>query len=477
MTDEPNRRSSPGPRLSFPWWTIYRFSRRACRRSRGGGPLRGRRSRTRSAQGPDSLPLLLDAERLAPDDKRRLSAADAYAQKGGKDPLAAVLALESSPPNPTKYLTLFLDEGGLSRQDLTARAAAAVGRSGSAASAFQTALGSFSGNRDLDQDGDGFWEERWTFTSGSPVEWVRDSAEDGVPDYTAELTQGRVVSLSYRSETGTMTTVQYSRYPFVETARDAGATGITVFFLKPYTLQAGFLRTTPTSPIKGLSPAVSSRIRLPSMAQILAAAYRSEDLGADGTTRIRTTSIENGREVYREEDTNGEGVIDHRVWFQNGQPIRGERSLDGGLTFAVTETWRAGALVSEAIDTNGDGKVDFRQTFAPRPSRSWDFNEDGIDDSRETPGPQGTVVLEFSTALNGVFDLRLVFFGVNIVGASLYGTNIDITEDSARGVTWIGQPAPASVSVEGLEDGIHVLGDTRFLSFTYGGTRYMEEIR
>ena len=443
----------------------------------------GRRAAARSSimealrARPDSLPLLLAAARLAPDAKSRLAAVEAYTQKGGKDPLAAVIALESSPPSPAKYLTLFLDDGGLGHQDLTARAAAAVGRSGAAASALQNALAGFSGNRDLDQDGDGFWEERWTFSNGSPAEWVRDTAEDGLPDYTAEFTAGRVASLSYHPEAGTTLSVQYSRYPFVETVRDAGPTGVTVYDLKPYTLQAAFLQTAPASPIKGLAPVVSSRIRLPAVAQILATAYRSQDLGADGTTAVRTTSIENGRRVYLEEDTNGDGLMDHRVWFQDGQPVRGERSLDGGRTFAVSETWRAGSLVSEAIDTNGDGKIDFRQTFAPRPSKSWDYNEDGVDDSRQTPGPEGTEVLEFSTALDGVFDLRLVFLGPKIVRAGISGATVGITEDLTRGVTWIGEPAPASVSVDGIEDGIHVLDDTRFLSFSYGGIRYLEEIR
>ncbi|HET6486577.1 MAG TPA: hypothetical protein VFH83_09175 [Spirochaetia bacterium] len=445
-----------------------RQGRRAAARSSIAAALRAR---------PDNLPLLLAAARLAPDAKDRLTAVEAYAQKGGKDPLAAVIALESSPPSSTKYVTLFLDDGGLGHQDLTTRVAAAVGRSGAAASALQNALGGFSGNRDLDQDGDGFWEERWTFSNGSPVEWIRDTAEDGVPDYTAEFTGGRVASLSYRPEAGTTTSVQYSRYPFVETAREAGPAGITVYYLKPYTLQAAFLQTIPTSPIKGVAPVISARIRLPSVAQILAAAYRSEDLGADGATRIRATSIDHGRRVYLEEDTNGDGLMDHRVWFQDGQPVRGERSLDGGVTFPIGETWRAGILVSEAIDTNGDGKIDFRQSFAPRPSKSWDYNEDGMDDSRETPGPEGTDVLEFSTALNGVFDVRLVFLGPKLVRASISGATIGITEDPARGVTWIGPPAPASVSVEGLDDGIHVLSDTRFLSFSYGGIHYMEEIR
>ena len=105
---------------------------------------------------PDSLPLLLASGGLEIDRIARTTSLDLYLSKGGTDPLAAVLGMESVPIGQRRrYLDAFLSLGGLSREDLVGRAQDAVKSSRDSASMLAKALAAYSGTRDLDSDGTG----------------------------------------------------------------------------------------------------------------------------------------------------------------------------------------------------------------------------------------------------------------------------------------------------------------------------------
>ena len=150
----------------------------------------------------------------------------------------------------------------------------------------------------------------------------------------------------------------------------------------------------------------------------------------------------------------------------------------GNGIFQVSEIWRGGRLVSQEIDTDGDGKTDFRESFGAQPVRAWDYNEDGIDDSRELRGPRGTTVQEFSTALNGVFDLTVVWRGTAIVRVTGAGVQLAVAPDPARGVTWIGRPAPSGQRPDlSQPDGLQMLGARQYLLFRHQGIIYAEVVK
>jgi hypothetical protein len=268
--------------------------------------------------------------------------------------------------------------------------------------------------------------------------------------------------------------LRYSRYPFIESA--AIAPGST-YLLVPYTTQCAFLQSGWTGSA-GLAPRIAARFVTPSISKLREASYRLEERAADGRTLLRRSDLSRGRLVYMEEDADNDGILDHRVWYVNGSAVRGERSLAANDGFPVKETWKDGALASEAIDTDGDGTVDFRQTFGPHAMKSWDYNEDGKDDSREYRGANGTLVREISTALNGVFDLRISYEGARIVSVTRAGAPIPVSRDAARGVTWIGLPAVAgAVPDTALPDGAQTLGGREYLVFHHEGIAYAEAVR
>jgi hypothetical protein len=421
---------------------------------------------------PDSLPLLLAAARLQTGAAARAAAAALYETKGGTDPLAAVIGMEaaSKPDERAKQLGLFLAMQGLARQDLVSRAVAAAKGDPQASAALAKALAEWSGTRDLDADGDGFWEERWTFQSGRPVAWTREPAEDGVAQFSAAFDGGSAASFTWWTAQGTRVTLRYSRYPSVQAAEIAGQGTLS---LVPYSLECAFLAAAP--PARGESPRIAARISPPGIDELTRAAYRRDERAADGVTRLRTQELSGGKLVWLEEDANGDGLIDHRVWYVDGAPDRGERSLGAPGTFPVKERWRGGLIVSEETDTDGDGRVDFRQTYGERPTRSWDYNEDGRDDCRER-SEGGAVVREMSTRLDGAFDLQMTFEGGRLTRILRSGARVPVTADQRRGVTWIGDPSAAAPDLS-APDGIQALPDGSYLVFRRDGIVYAEAVR
>jgi hypothetical protein len=183
--------------------------------------------------------------------------------------------------------------------------------------------------------------------------------------------------------------------------------------------------------------------------------------------------LSRGAPAYAEEDLDGDGLMDHRLWYADGVPSRGERLLPGGPL--VRETWRNGSLAAGESDTDGDGRIDYRETYGDKPSKSWDYNEDGTPDSRETTEPDGAIVRELSTRLNGVFDVRVSWRGGRITGVSRGGISVRVVEDRARQVTWIGEPGPSGARPDpAAGDGLQVIGGAEYLVFRHSGVLYAE---
>jgi hypothetical protein len=238
----------------------------------------------------------------------------------------------------------------------------------------------------------------------------------------------------------------------------------------------------------GLAPLAAAVISPPSAAQLEAGAYRREDSGTDarsaadsmpaGTTPVRVTELAHGRPVYGEEDTNGDGIMDRRTWYENGVAVRGSRAPVPNGAFTVTETWKSGALASADFDQDRDGIVEYRELYGPRPMKMWDYNGDGRMDVREYPGTGGAVVRELSTAGDGIFDLRVTWNGPRIVRVQRNGTPLAVTADARRGVSWIGPPAPSGAVVDPAQpDGYYRIADREYLVFHYAGVTYAEGLK
>jgi hypothetical protein len=373
-----------------------------------------------------------------------------------------------------KYLDLFIAKGGLSRLELVARAMDAAKGNAALSARLRDELARYSGTRDLDADSDGFWEERWEFDNGKIARWAREPAQDGVAQYAADFSDGRPVSFSSRDIAGNVTVLAYSRYPSLEKATFPGEG---TYLIVPYTLQFSFLRQDAANGSGGTAPRAAAKLTVPTAESLRRGSYQIEQYAPDGVTPVRRTDLSAGQSVFMEESSAGDGVFDHRVWYTRGQPQKGARSLSRDGVFQVTEVWKNGRLASEAVDTDGNGTPDYRETYGASPAKSWDFNEDGRDDSREYEMTDGTRVRELATKMNGVFDLKITTRGTRIVSLTKGSASIAVAQDPPRGVTWIGTPAPASGTPDpSRADGIQTIAGRQYLVFRLAGVLYAEAV-
>ena len=75
------------------------------------------------------------------------------------------------------------------------------------------------------------------------------------------------------------------------------------------------------------------------------------------------TEFTNGRIALREMDTTDNGMIDTKIFYENGQPVRAERDMASRSTTGQwrPDTWEYyadGRTVRIGTDVDGDGKVD-----------------------------------------------------------------------------------------------------------------------
>jgi antitoxin component YwqK of YwqJK toxin-antitoxin module len=89
-----------------------------------------------------------------------------------------------------------------------------------------------------------------------------------------------------------------------------------------------------------------------------------EEADRDFDGRIdEVTRFTNGRVSLQEIDTSGNGMIDTKIFYENGQPERAERDMANRSTASEWrpdrwEYYADGRTVRIGTDINGDGKVD-----------------------------------------------------------------------------------------------------------------------
>jgi hypothetical protein len=180
-----------------------------------------------AADAPGDARLALGRVAFEPEVSRRIAAVERALAAGSRDPLAPLVALESrpTPADARRYLDLFLATGGLARADLAERAVGAVAADKDLAVAFERAAAGYTGPRELDRDGDGWWEERWDLSAGIPARWIRDADQDGVSEYDAALEAGQPRSLSYHPSPDVVFTLFYGAYPWIDHVAELGPSG------------------------------------------------------------------------------------------------------------------------------------------------------------------------------------------------------------------------------------------------------------
>lgn len=97
------------------------------------------------------------------------------------------------------------------------------------------------------------------------------------------------------------------------------------------------------------------------------------------------TRFSDGRISLQELDTTSDGVIDTKIFYEEGQPVRAERDMKAKSTGGEWrpdrwEYYADGQLVRIGVDLNGDGKVD-----------RWDRDEEKLRNSALALQPDAAV--------------------------------------------------------------------------------------
>ena len=429
---------------------------------------------------PEAPELILESARLQRERARRLQLLEEYARQGGVNPAAAALALRLGPRDPAAWQERFLSWGG-----------PAAARPLADLQAFYRTLPpsllaevrEFSGSRTLDADEDGFYEQRYQFQKGSLQSWVQDRDQDGVAEAEVQFDSGLPRSASFQRPVSLVATVQrelpagslefrYSSYPFVEGITAQDGRGRRVYELQPFRERLALFAG---SPPFGSAPLRLALGRWPGEAEAARLAFAMRETSVGGGAERRYT-LQAGQVVRLEQDPYDDGKYGGVVEYSRGLPIAGRRDPDHNGVFEVRESYSGGQLTGLSEDRDGDGRPEFWEQFGPEGSRRfWDYDGDGRADGRELQSAGG-LLLEFSSRRDGVFDATALFRGDRLVEFRRGGRELPVSPSSSAGVFWLGRPAGRPERFLRLPDGLHQLDGGSYFLFTYGNSRYVEQL-
>ena len=369
---------------------------------------RGNRSAAREVlqRGIGELPaeaeLKYQAAVLETDARRRRGLIEAYYLVGGSDPAAALLAINGAGGEEReRFIDLFFRLGGNRRIDYLDRLLELLPRQ-----EIPAEIDSYTGSRILDRNRDGYYEQRYEYQAGILSRWIADQDQDGVAEAVVELEDGIPSRVTLGNGQGEVRLeYRYGEYPYLESAALSGGTARRQYLLVPYTVRRPAFRSLPGQQFalelqSGLSMGEES---------IRQNAYQGIEYsthGTDSERRVRRTHLLEGRTVRVEELPDSAGNFTRTVFYAASLPVEGIRDLDGDGNPEIREQFRDGRLWKITLDQDGDGVNEFEQILESGLKRMyWDYNDDGLYDSREFAGADGTQLRSFSTALNGSYDL------------------------------------------------------------------------
>ncbi len=422
---------------------LYRLSSQVL--TRAGKREEAREVLRRGMRELPSLPeLVYELAALETDPERRLELLDRYLRIGGSDPGAALLAATSAAGEPGRYIERFFSLGGNRRVSYLDALGEALfqgkqaGEQGDAVTGgqrqealeeararFLELVRSFSGERIVDSNGDGFYEQRYEYGSGTPGSWVLDGNQDGLPEARVRFEAGIPVLLTLsplRGRSGGSTRelppeieYRYSDYPYLETVSFLTERSRREYRLLPYQWsQSAFLSSFEAGKGSYQSLRLQFREDLVKDERVVRGySYQMAEYPADSpaggqAAASRLYHLLRGRVTRMDENPDAQGGFTHTVHYLGSLPVEGRRDLDGDGIAEIREEYKNGALWKIALDEDGDGMEEFVQVFEEGMTRMfWDYDDDGRFDSRQSSTPGRRSLREFSSRLDGSYDLSV----------------------------------------------------------------------
>ncbi len=246
-----------------------------------------------------------------------------------------------------------------------------------------------------------------------------DIDNNGFPDTEALYNMGNLISFSFNSnqntnyavewkessvrleikEMGKTITFSYKSYPNLIHVTVSDDKSQIEYQLVPYSLSLDIIKI-PLDIIKDV-PSILDNISLPDSSVLTAASAEKSVNNFD--KGLESKYVWMGADESIENIFNSDGVRVIERHFMNSVLITVFRDLDSDGVFDTTYKYKDGLLQTVLFDVNNNGIPEYIEDYKNGFVRNWDFNEDGLVDSRERY-ENGIIYKELSTELNGDFD-------------------------------------------------------------------------
>ncbi|MBN1646835.1 MAG: hypothetical protein JW874_02265 [Spirochaetales bacterium] len=321
----------------------------------------------------------------------------------------------------------------------------------------------FSGILQNDVNNDGFVDSIEEFKNGQLHKAIFDTDQDGDPESLVILDKD---SVRVVFQDGIMQEIRYGVYPFVASVKQYSDNDmVEEYIMRPGNLKADIL---------DMDIRMLSRVKVTGKhldkADMLKKVLYVNTLKADSRMREKTyTYYPFG---IAEEFIYGNNQVLCKTYYSGGIARKSEydNDYDG---YAESEVFfRDGKAYEICSDLNKNGVYEYKEYPADGDRKYWDLNEDGVFDICEYRN-NNDIMREFSTQLNGSFDISLRVRKNDIIEIFRCGVKQKLTSDS-YGQIWIGDQD--SILFPDASEGVFIIENKQYYIFTYKGKHYIEGI-
>ncbi|MCK5674846.1 MAG: hypothetical protein KAH95_15815 [Spirochaetales bacterium] len=251
-----------------------------------------------------------------------------------------------------------------------------------------------------DTDGDGFIDTEAFYNKSNLKYFNYDSNHDNNFDYYVELDKVPV-NLEIITKTG-KEKYSYKDYPYLINVVKSSDQALVEYQLIPYNLSFEII-SIPIDFTREI-PYILDNISFPDNDILTLSSTLKTIINLEENTISNYSII--GLDESVEKVINADGVKILERHYKNTILITVYKDFDGDGVFDTIYDYIDGILKTVSFDENNNGISEYIENYEPGLVSSWDFNEDGLIDSREKY-ENGIIYRELSSNLDGIFDTTL----------------------------------------------------------------------
>lgn len=251
-----------------------------------------------------------------------------------------------------------------------------------------------------DSDGDGFNDIEAFYSRGHLYSFNFDSNHDDHYDYFVELNE-KPLNLKVITENETYTFF-YKNYPYLISAAKSNRESLVEYKLIPYKLAFDII-SVPADFTKEL-PHIIENVKFPDNDTLTLSSSNRTITNLDDNL-ISNYSIA-GLDESIEKVFNSKGIKIVERHYRASVLITVFKDFNGDGFFDTVYNYKDAILQNLSFDDNNNGISEYSENYENGLVSSWDFNEDGVVDSREH-SENGIIYRELSSKLDGIFDIFL----------------------------------------------------------------------